>query len=836
MIKQIKKISLFILLLVFSLALVATSVNNEKVYASDEETVLSDYAVRVGDLEETNLMGGVTLYKERVKTIYNGIDTGDNDINSTKYRYRHNTVQWVDLPKASQDVKIVVWSEGTVNGWASSTVRSTARHYEKTHPGWIVVAAVNGDGFDINGTKQPNNIHVQEGDVLQTNMSPIQIGWQSDNTPIFGNSAQLSSSMQVQIMDGNDVIDSLPVTTVNTTPSATGITVLTKDMAEEVDLTGFTVYVGKYDLCRISKHTNKSFVKGEIQSIVSDLGLDKPNQLENNKNVQEFYLVAKDGSLDGKVGVGTYVRCQYPLIGEWANIQNVISGFGDPAGGTYYAQVLDNGKPTGAGSTNDFVYTTHPRTIVGFKEDGSTVLMVSDGRGKQWDYEEGLSYFQEGEMMRLAGCVNAFNLDGGGSSTLVVKNQYGDFDVINRPSDGGERSIGNAILFVMRDPGISWDQKNTTRNEVVFTLDEVVSNGLVSDVSVTIEDKTVKMENGVAKISGLKEDTEYTAVVNYKIQDEEDPTKLLSGTYKVVVKTKPFQIPSNPIRFVNVNKHSVTVEKNGGELSDYITNVLISMNNYDYVLGNEKTMEITELIEDTLYEAHITFDVTDPSSGKVYKGEQTATFTTLTYSLPIVETFEIVRQTENRVTFKYAYDDPDRVVKNAKIYCNDDVYELSAKSGTQTISNLDFSTTAYTFYMQIEYDGGGLTLKKVKSEQIVINTATVKYMISYELEGGVNPANAPASYEEGVGVASLPTPTKEGYVFLGWELDGIVVDKIDASTTGDITLIAMWEEAPQEDGGGSAGGNQCKMGANIKTLFTLTTMLGLMVVALRKKR
>ena len=50
-------------------------------------------------------------------------------------------------------------------------------------------------------------------------------------------------------------------------------------------------------------------------------------------------------------------------------------------------------------------------------------------------YGQGLSYFQEGEVMRLAGCVNAFNLDGGGSSTLVVRNETGGFDIINRPTN-----------------------------------------------------------------------------------------------------------------------------------------------------------------------------------------------------------------------------------------------------------------------------------------------------------------------------------------------------------------------------------------------------------------
>ena len=69
--------------------------------------------------------------------------------------------------------------------------------------------------------------------------------------------------------------------------------------------------------------------------------------------------------------------------------------------------------------------------------------------------------------------------------------------------------------------------------------------------------------------------------------------------------------------------------------------------------------------------------------------------------------------------------------------------------------------------------------------------------IVYELNGGENPTNAPAQYEEGVG-ATLPTPTKEGYTFLGWAKDPQVADYITAiceNTTGEVKVYAMWKQA-----------------------------------------
>jgi exopolysaccharide biosynthesis protein len=52
-------------------------------------------------------------------------------------------------------------------------------------------------------------------------------------------------------------------------------------------------------------------------------------------------------------------------------------------------------------------------------------------------------------IMRDLGAVDALNLDGGGSSTMVVQGE-----VVNRPSDGRERSISSAILILPGpDPG-----------------------------------------------------------------------------------------------------------------------------------------------------------------------------------------------------------------------------------------------------------------------------------------------------------------------------------------------------------------------------------------------
>ena len=95
-----------------------------------------------------------------------------------------------------------------------------------------------------------------------------------------------------------------------------------------------------------------------------------------------------------------------------------------------------------------FVTHRHNRTALGLKPDGSILLFVADGRFK--DQAEGLTLPELEHVMRWMGCINAINLDGGGSSTMYIKGN----GVVNYPSDNkkhdheGERPVSNAILIL----------------------------------------------------------------------------------------------------------------------------------------------------------------------------------------------------------------------------------------------------------------------------------------------------------------------------------------------------------------------------------------------------
>jgi hypothetical protein len=92
----------------------------------------------------------------------------------------------------------------------------------------------------------------------------------------------------------------------------------------------------------------------------------------------------------------------------------------------------------------------HPRSVVGISRDQRyLIMMVIDGR--QHGYSESATTAEAAEWIRRLGAYNALNLDGGGSTTLVVEGNNGQPQILNRPSGRYERHVANH-LGVYADP------------------------------------------------------------------------------------------------------------------------------------------------------------------------------------------------------------------------------------------------------------------------------------------------------------------------------------------------------------------------------------------------
>lgn len=100
-------------------------------------------------------------------------------------------------------------------------------------------------------------------------------------------------------------------------------------------------------------------------------------------------------------------------------------------------------RPNDPNNYYGFSAQRNPRTFAGVDERGRTVIVTADGRSTA---SNGLSLTEAGTVARDLGMVDAVNLDGGGSTTMVVGGK-----VTNRPSDStGERPVGDALLILRR--------------------------------------------------------------------------------------------------------------------------------------------------------------------------------------------------------------------------------------------------------------------------------------------------------------------------------------------------------------------------------------------------
>lgn len=84
---------------------------------------------------------------------------------------------------------------------------------------------------------------------------------------------------------------------------------------------------------------------------------------------------------------------------------------------------------------------SNPRTAIGMLNEGHYLFLVSDGRTGE---SEGLSLSELGELMAAMGCREAYNLDGGGSSTMVFLGE-----VVNNPTTNGKRVSERSVSDIV---------------------------------------------------------------------------------------------------------------------------------------------------------------------------------------------------------------------------------------------------------------------------------------------------------------------------------------------------------------------------------------------------
>ncbi|WP_017259256.1 phosphodiester glycosidase family protein [Pedobacter arcticus] len=158
--------------------------------------------------------------------------------------------------------------------------------------------------------------------------------------------------------------------------------------------------------------------------------------------------IIKDGiSIKGALGTGYYYFAQLDnktyKIGEKVEYDRLKLKLQETIGGKYL--LVQNGNII-TGITDGGITS---RTSIGLVNDKKVIILVAEKNTYQTVQSAGYALSQLAQVMKALGATDALNLDGGGSTTLVVRESDGQYNVKNSPQDGSPRAVSNA-LFVMR--------------------------------------------------------------------------------------------------------------------------------------------------------------------------------------------------------------------------------------------------------------------------------------------------------------------------------------------------------------------------------------------------
>ena len=387
---------------------------------------------------------------------YKGVSTHDDGSKGNQ------VVNFASIaPGAAQ---IIGWGIPSATGIKPSNVLEAAAHYEATHPDMQVIAAINNDYFGSDastGIFSMRNTSVIDGVVYrEKSMYSQMYGIAVDENGQFkltapGGQVTISDNYFLDIYDatGTYVVKTVELAGFNTT-IGDGETAVIYKTAVTAD--GFEIF--ELATTSASKIDTTYYIAGKSKGNVSAT------------NATSVAIATKDLEVANLIDSGANVRVYKTLAGEWAEYSTII---GCPA------QTLKDGVIQTVEEIKDYGYDhvnlRHPRTAIGFKEDGTVYIMVIDGRQPEKGMD-GVSERENALALKQEGCVAAFNFDGGGSSTFAVLIN-GELTVTNSPSDGGLRSDANHLLVVAPRVNVEYDIEETP-----------LSNGLVSvKGSATIE-------------------------------------------------------------------------------------------------------------------------------------------------------------------------------------------------------------------------------------------------------------------------------------------------------------------------------------------------------------
>lgn len=354
--------------------------------------------------------------------------------------------------------------------YGRETTTSMARLFEQSAgsdmSAYRVAGGINADFFSMT-TGIPMGVMIDGGRILSSDAGENALGILSDGRTVIGKPSigitlhkeETEADPDTEAQNQSETVTKdIAVNHINKYPSVWGAYLCTPEY-------GATTHSAESGTELVFRTEEGSFSVGDtVRASVAEVRKDVTNgAIPEDGFVIVIHNNAANAADFAGFEPGDAVSLFFSCAEGWEDAVFAVGG-GDI--------LVENGTARTTGFDPAHGGTDNPRTAIGYNEDGEILLFAVDSRTNA---SKGMKLEELAQTMRELGCVGAMNLDGGGSTTVLVRARDGAFVTANNPADGYERRISNAILFVntAEADGIPYDAEITPGSPIVYKKSSV---------------------------------------------------------------------------------------------------------------------------------------------------------------------------------------------------------------------------------------------------------------------------------------------------------------------------------------------------------------------------
>jgi len=395
-----------------------------------------------GSAEDFSAIG--TLNSSTPSTITNGLTLTNYDF--TDKNNAKQIAYALQFDPAESDLMPLMFNHN--NGWGITTLNTGKKAEELLE--YDVVAGVNADFFDM-ATGVALHLYISNGRIATDSVgsSSKQLAFDRD-----GKATVVTSNLQYKMYLNNNewTIGSgknVPLAHINKRSNSTESSAWSDKFyywdfgcgtKTDSKIDGTEIVVKKLDNTDL---TVGGILKGEVVEV-------RTNSKNSAFERDQFVLYVKNGSSLNDQAKEIKVGDKIDIVVSETNpssrsvMENAITTIPVPI------QLVANGQnfvgKTGFNALGLSLTESAQRTMIGIKADGSLVVAICDGRNVKGNDAKGFTLAQAADYMIGMGCVEAFNLDGGGSTQMIKENASKELEYVFSST----RGVTNSLLIVRR--------------------------------------------------------------------------------------------------------------------------------------------------------------------------------------------------------------------------------------------------------------------------------------------------------------------------------------------------------------------------------------------------